>query len=106
LSRRLRAAQDRAQPTARATERNGSQGTQAGGPDLVFRALGRIGHWIEVNGYRIAGPYREIGLDLPTSGRFDEMVIEVQMPIEQRDTSSDLFTIQPEEASTLPERNT
>jgi DNA-binding transcriptional MerR regulator len=65
---------------------------QMGSPDLVFTALGRIGHWIEVNGYRIAGPYREIGLDLPTSGRFDEMVIEVQMPIEHQDTSADLST--------------
>jgi DNA-binding transcriptional MerR regulator len=65
---------------------------QMGSPDLVFTALGRIGHWIEVNGYRIAGPYREIGLDLPRSGRFDEMVIEVQMPIEHRDASPDLST--------------
>jgi effector-binding domain-containing protein len=78
---------------------------QTGSPDLVFRALGRIGHWIEANGYRIAGPYREIGLDLPTSGRFDEMVIEVQMPIEKRDTSADLFASQREEAGTPSERN-
>jgi DNA-binding transcriptional MerR regulator len=79
---------------------------QTGSPDLVFRALGRIGYWIEANGYRIAGPYREIGLDLPTSGRFDEMVIEVQMPIEKYDTSADLLTTKREEASTRPERNT
>jgi DNA-binding transcriptional MerR regulator len=79
---------------------------QAGGPDLVFTALGRIGHWIEVNGYRIAGPYREIGLDLPTSGRFDEMVIEVQMPIEHRNVSPDLLITQREEAYTPPERIT
>ena len=67
---------------------------QIGGPDLVFVALGRIGQWIEANGYRIAGPYREIGLELPSSGTFDEMIVEVQMPIEKMSASSDeLLTI-------------
>jgi DNA-binding transcriptional MerR regulator len=64
---------------------------QTGGPDLVFVALGRIGQWIEANGYRIAGPYREIGVELPSSGTFDEMIIEVQMPIEKMSASSDLL---------------
>jgi effector-binding domain-containing protein len=48
----------------------------------VFLALGRIGRWIEANGYRIAGPYREIGIALPGTSSPDEMVVEVQMPIE------------------------
>jgi DNA-binding transcriptional MerR regulator len=61
---------------------------QVGGPDLIFAALGRIGRWIEVNGYCLAGPYRELGLQLPMDGNSDEMVIEVQMPLEsQRGTS-------------------
>lgn len=64
---------------------------QTGGPDLVFVALGRIGQWIEANGYRIAGPYREIGVELPSSGTFDEMIVEVQMPIEKMSASSDLL---------------
>jgi DNA-binding transcriptional MerR regulator len=64
---------------------------QTGGPDLVFVALGRIGHWIEANGYRIAGPYREIGVELPGSGIFDEMIVEVHMPIERMSASSDLL---------------
>jgi DNA-binding transcriptional MerR regulator len=64
---------------------------QTGGPDLVFVALGRIGQWIEANGYRIAGPYREIGLELPGSGTLDEMIVEVQMPIERMGTSSDIL---------------
>jgi DNA-binding transcriptional MerR regulator len=60
---------------------------QVGGPGLIFAALGRIGRWIEANGYRLAGPYRELGLQLPTDGNVDEMVIEVQMPLEpQRGT--------------------
>lgn len=64
---------------------------QTGGPDLVFIALGRIGQWIEANGYRMAGPYREIGVELPGSSTFEEMVIEVQMPIEKMSASSDLL---------------
>jgi DNA-binding transcriptional MerR regulator len=64
---------------------------QTGGPDLVFMALGRIGQWIEANGYRMAGPYREIGVELPSSGTFDDMVVEVQMPIEKGGASSDVL---------------
>jgi DNA-binding transcriptional MerR regulator len=64
---------------------------QTGGPDLVFVALGRIGQWIEANGYRIAGPYREIGLELPGSDTYDEMIVEVQMPIEKMSASSDVL---------------
>jgi DNA-binding transcriptional MerR regulator len=67
---------------------------QIGGPDLVFVALGRIGQWIESNGYRMAGPYREIGVELPSSGTFDEMIVEVQMPVERVSRSSNfLLTI-------------
>jgi hypothetical protein len=55
---------------------------QIGAPDLIFLALGKIGRWIEANGYRFAGPYREIGLQLPSGGTPEEMVIEVQVPIE------------------------
>jgi DNA-binding transcriptional MerR regulator len=57
---------------------------QVGGPELIFAALGRIGRWIEANGYCLAGPYRELGLQLPTDGNLDEMVIEVQMPLERQ----------------------
>jgi DNA-binding transcriptional MerR regulator len=64
---------------------------QTGGPDLVFVALGRIAQWIEANGYRIAGPYREIGIELPDSGIFDDIVVEVQMPVEGLSDSSDLL---------------
>ena len=64
---------------------------QAGSPDLVFVALGRIAHWIEANGYRIAGPYRELGLELPRPASYDDMIVEVHMPIERRSASSDLL---------------
>jgi hypothetical protein len=37
------------------------------------------------------GPYREIGFELPGSAPFDEMIIEVQMPIESMSASSDFL---------------
>jgi DNA-binding transcriptional MerR regulator len=55
---------------------------QVGGPELIFAALGRIGRWMEAHGYCLAGPYREVGLQLPAAGTLDELVIEVQMPLE------------------------
>ena len=39
----------------------------------------------------MAGPYREIGIELPGSATFDEMIVEVQMPIEKMSASSDLL---------------
>ena len=54
---------------------------QVGTPDLVFVALGEIASWIESNNYRIAGPYRELVLDMPHLDASGEMVIEIQMPV-------------------------
>ncbi len=59
---------------------------QPGDPNLMFVAFAAIGRWIEVNGYRMAGPYREIVLETPDLTRLDEMVVEVQLPVE-RDSS-------------------
>jgi DNA-binding transcriptional MerR regulator len=64
---------------------------QTGSPDLVFVALGRIARWIEANGYRIAGPYRELGLELFKKSVSDEMLIEIHMPIERMSESIDTF---------------
>ncbi|MBV7330647.1 MerR family transcriptional regulator [Chloroflexi bacterium TSY] len=55
---------------------------QVAGPDLEFLALGQIAQWIEANGYRIAGPYREIGFDVSNVSDLNEAVIEIQMPVE------------------------
>lgn len=54
---------------------------QIGGPELVFVALGQIGQWIEQNGYRLDGPYREIVLESQTLSESMEAVIEIQVPI-------------------------
>jgi DNA-binding transcriptional MerR regulator len=62
---------------------------QTGSPDLVFVALGRIAHWIQANAYRIAGPYRELGLELFKKRASDEMLIEIHMPVESMSPSTD-----------------
>jgi len=57
-------------------------------------ALGRIAQWIEANGYQIVGPYREIGVELFGSAPFDDLTVEVHMPIERMSLLSDfLFAI-------------
>ncbi|MEM7536447.1 MAG: MerR family transcriptional regulator [Chloroflexota bacterium] len=55
-----------------------------GDPTLVFLAFGVLGNWIEANGYRIAGPYREVSLAFPTTPSFEDTVVEVQLPVEKR----------------------
>jgi DNA-binding transcriptional MerR regulator len=62
---------------------------QTGSPDLVFVALGSIARWIEANGYRIAGPYRELGLELFKKSVSDDMLIEIHMPVESVSPSTD-----------------
>lgn len=57
---------------------------QVGGADLVFQALGKIAQWIEVNGYKMAGPYREIVLDMQGEGALGNSVIEIQLPVDKK----------------------
>jgi DNA-binding transcriptional MerR regulator len=46
------------------------------------RAFGSLGLWIEANGYRIAGPSREVFLDLPFQDpATDESIVEIQFPV-------------------------
>ncbi|MEM7134342.1 MAG: MerR family transcriptional regulator [Chloroflexota bacterium] len=56
---------------------------QVAGSDLEFLSLGQIARWIEANGYRIAGPYREIGFDVANISDLSEAIIEIQMPVEK-----------------------
>src|SRR5262245_33392924 len=55
---------------------------QVGGFELSCRSYGAIGLWVENNGYRIAGPGREVLLQPPRTGNLDEMVTEIQFPVE------------------------
>jgi DNA-binding transcriptional MerR regulator len=53
------------------------------GPDYQGHlAFGALGFWMEANGYQIAGPCREVFLDMPfqTPGQEDP-IIEIQFPV-------------------------
>ncbi|MBV7340085.1 hypothetical protein KFU94_70145 [Chloroflexi bacterium TSY] len=54
-----------------------------GGPLCYPAGFVAVGQWSEDNGYDIAGPQREIFLEIPASGKPDDMVIEIQFPVEQ-----------------------
>jgi DNA-binding transcriptional MerR regulator len=54
---------------------------QLGGADLIFQALEKIALWISNNGYRINGPFREIGIDMSSPESMANSVIEIQMPV-------------------------
>lgn len=61
---------------------------QDAGSDPVLAGLGKIGQWIEANGYRMAGPFREIGHDVSSLSDLADTVIEIQMPVESASSSS------------------
>lgn len=47
-------------------------------------AFGALGLWIEANNYRIAGPCREVFLDVPfQSEALPDPVVEIQFPVEK-----------------------
>jgi len=60
-------------------------------PDLEFLALTRMGKWIEENGYRMNGPYRELGFDITSPADFDNGIIEFQIPVEKATSVDKLF---------------
>lgn len=46
------------------------------------RAFAGLGHWIEANGYEVAGPSREVFLELPFQDPgTEDSVVEIQFPI-------------------------
>ncbi len=56
---------------------------QVGSPDPVLVALGKIAQWIEANGYRIVGPYRELAFDVSSLDDLEQAVYEIQIPVER-----------------------
>ncbi len=54
---------------------------RVGGFENNCQSYGAIGFWVEENGYRISGPGREV-LIQPPRERLDEMVTEIQFPVE------------------------
>jgi DNA-binding transcriptional MerR regulator len=52
------------------------------GPALdAHRGYGAIGRWVETNGYRFAGPPRELFLEVARSAAGDGAVTEIQYPV-------------------------
>lgn len=56
---------------------------RVGGFDQNCKSYGAIGVWVETNGYRICGPGREVLIRPPRGGRWEEMVTEIQFPVER-----------------------
>ncbi len=55
----------------------------AGTPEEAYSGTAGIGRWMEANGYRMAGPNRELFLEGPHLERLEESVIEMQFPVEK-----------------------
>jgi DNA-binding transcriptional MerR regulator len=56
---------------------------RVGGFEQNCRSYGAIGSWVEENGYRISGPGREVLIKPPRLDRLEEMVTEIQFPVER-----------------------
>ena len=54
---------------------------RVGGPDQSYDCYSRAGRWVEANGYQLAGPANEVFLVPPRSGRIEETVCEIQLPV-------------------------
>jgi DNA-binding transcriptional MerR regulator len=52
-------------------------------PEHAHLITGRIGRFVESNGYRLAGPSREVFLRPPCADRMEESVVEMQFPVER-----------------------
>jgi DNA-binding transcriptional MerR regulator len=55
---------------------------RVGPPDRAHLTTARIGRWLEVTGYRLAGPNRELFLKPPAPDRLAESVVEMAFPID------------------------
>jgi DNA-binding transcriptional MerR regulator len=55
---------------------------RVGLPEHAHLITGRIGRYVEANGYRLAGPSREVFLRPPQPERMEESVVEMQFPVE------------------------
>jgi DNA-binding transcriptional MerR regulator len=53
-------------------------------PENAHLITARIGRFVEANGYRLAGPSREVFLRPPQPDRMEESVVEMQFPVEEK----------------------
>ena len=56
---------------------------RVGLPEHAHLVTGKIGRYVELNGYRLAGPSREVFLRPPRADRMEESVVEMQFPVER-----------------------
>jgi DNA-binding transcriptional MerR regulator len=56
---------------------------RVGLPEHAHLITGKIGRFVEANGYRLAGASREVFLELPRADRMEEAVVEMQFPVER-----------------------
>lgn len=56
---------------------------RVGLPEHAHLITGKIGRYVESNGYRLAGPSREVFLRPPRADRMEESVVEMQFPVER-----------------------
>ncbi len=56
---------------------------RVGLPEHAHLITGKIGRYVESNGYRLAGPSREVFLRPPWPDRMEESVVEMQFPVER-----------------------
>jgi DNA-binding transcriptional MerR regulator len=61
---------------------------RVGLPEHAHLITGRIGRFVEANGFRLAGPSREVFLRLPRAERMEEAVVEMQFPVERAHTGA------------------
>jgi DNA-binding transcriptional MerR regulator len=55
---------------------------RVGLPEHAHLITGKIGRYVESNGYRLAGPGREVFLRPPRADRIEESVVEMQFPVQ------------------------
>lgn len=56
---------------------------RTGPPEVAHASTAQIARYVEGNGYRLAGPNREVFLQRPDLERMQSMVVEMQFPIER-----------------------
>jgi DNA-binding transcriptional MerR regulator len=55
---------------------------RVGLPEHAHTITAKIGRFVEANGYRLAGPSREVFLEPPRPDRMDKSVVEMQFPVQ------------------------
>jgi effector-binding domain-containing protein len=56
---------------------------RVGLPEHAHLITARISRFVASNGYRLAGPSREVFLERPRPDRMESAVVEMQFPVEK-----------------------